>query len=239
MLRFCGEKQTKSDSLDVVILKEKVLMNDNLWQNGKSSFRRAKREKIITLPLIPIVDEEGNIICYGWQDDEANRELRMLNELEKNMDALQFKDIFLEVQEVLICGCNELAYRFVKYLESQQVKVFVTGKYWDYFGYKSVGEIDIGDGEKMVIHAEHLLEKAGNLYQSLIRSASPEFECIDLIYEANIKEKKIKNTRGEFDWLVEQLKGKNVFLIGTGSEAQDVYDLLYGYGVDISGFIYG
>lgn len=31
MLRFCGEKQTKSDCLDVVILEEKVLMNDNLW----------------------------------------------------------------------------------------------------------------------------------------------------------------------------------------------------------------
>lgn len=239
MLRFCGEKQTKSDCLDVVILEEKVLMNDNLWQSGRAHFRRVKREKVITLPLISIVDEEGDIVCYGWQDDEANRELRMLDELGKNTEALQFKDIFPEVQEVLICGCNELAYHFVKYLESQRVKVTVTGKYWEYFGYKSIGEIDIDDSEKMVIHAERVLEKIGNLYERLIRSASPAFECIDLIYEANVKEEKIKNAAGEFGWLIEKLEGKNVFLIGISNEAQDTYDLLYEHGVDISGFIFG
>lgn len=239
MLRFCGEKQTESNSLDITILEEKVLMNDNLWRNGKACFRRAKKEKIITLPLVPIVDEKGDIVCYGWQDDEANRELRMLDELEKNINALQFKNIFPEVQEVLICGCNELAYHFVKYLENQRIKVSVTGKYWEYFGYKSAGEIDTDDGEKMVIHAERVLEKTGDLYQRLIRSASPEFECIDLIYEANVKEKRIKNTEGEFDWLVEKLEGKNVFLIGISNEAQDTYDLLYEHGVDIAGFIYG
>lgn len=239
MLRFCGKKQTESDSLDVVILEERVLMNDELWQNGKAYFRRIERENIITVPCLPIVSEEGNIICYGWQDDEANRELRMLNELGKNKDALQFKDIFPEVREVLVCGCNELAYRFVKYLEGQRVKVSVMGKYWDYFGYKSIGEIDIDDGEKMVIHAESALGKTGSLYQRLIRSVSPEFECIDLIYEANVKEQKIKDTEGEFSWLVEKLKGKDVFLIGTSDEAQDAYDLLYEHGVDISGFLCG
>lgn len=239
MLRFCGEKQTESDSLEIVILEEKVLINDNLWRNTKVYFRRAKREKSITLSLLPIADEEGNIVCYGWQDDEANRELRMLNELEKNTDALQFKDIFPEIQEVLICGCNELAYRFAKYLENQQVKVSVTGKYWNYFGYKSIGEIDIDDVEKMVIYAEPVLEKTGNLFQRLIRSASSAFECIDLIYEANVKVDKIKNTEGKFEWLVEKLAGKNVYLIGISNEAQDTYDLLYEHGVDISGFIYG
>ncbi len=45
MLRFCGEKQTESDSLEIVILEEKVLINDNLWQNGKVYFRRAKRKE--------------------------------------------------------------------------------------------------------------------------------------------------------------------------------------------------
>lgn len=239
MLRFCGEKQTESECLDIVILQEKVLMDLNLWRHIKAYFRHAKREKIITLPLIPIVDKGGNIVCYGWQDDEANRELRMLDELEKNTDALQFKDVFPEVQEVLICGCNELAYYFVKYLESQQVKVSVTGKYWEYFGYKSIGETDIDDGEKMVINAERIFNETGSLYQRLIRSASPAFECIDLIYEANVKGEKIKNTKGAFGWLVEKLKEKNVFLIGLSNEAQDTYDMLCGHGIDIAGFIFG
>lgn len=196
MLRFCGKKQWESDRLEVTILDGKVIIDENLWQNQRKYFRRkemaAHRPSVIA--MLPIVDDAGDIACLGWQDDEANRELRMLNELEKSATALQFQDIFPNVREVLIFGCNELAYYFAKYLEKQQIGVSVTGKFWDFFGYRSVGDIDLDDGEKMVIYAERIPGRTGDLYQRLIRSASSGFECIDLIYEANVKDKRIKNT---------------------------------------------
>lgn len=241
MLRFCGKKYAKSEYLDSVILDERVLINEDLWQNQKTYFRRMKMEahRPSVLALLPIVDANRNIVCYGWQDEEANRELRMLKELEKSATALQFRDIFPEVREVLICGCNELAFYFAKYLECQQIKVSVAGKYWDFFGYKSTGEIEPDDGERMVIQAEHILGTTGDLYQKLIRSASLEFECIDMIYEANVKDERITNAGGGIEWLLKKLEGKDVFLSGNSTCEQDAYDWLYAHGIDISGFIFG
>ena len=61
----------------------------------------------------------------------------MLRELDRNEEAVSFRDVFPEIQNVIVCGCNELAYYFVQYLEKQQVNVSVLGKYWNLFGYEN------------------------------------------------------------------------------------------------------
>lgn len=77
------------------------------------------------------------MVAYAYQDNEANRELRMLRELQSTEGALQFQDIFPEYEEVDIYGCNELAVCFAEYLEKIKVKVSVIGEHWGYFGRQS------------------------------------------------------------------------------------------------------
>lgn len=180
-----------------------------------------------------MVNEEQQVICYVYQDGEANRELRMLKELGDNREALQFHDIFPEIRDVVVCGCNELAYYFVKYLEGQQIPVVVTGKYWDFFGYKAEAGVAMDDAHKLIVYAEEIISATADLYQTVIKSASPEFECIDKIYEANVLAGKIKNTEGDLDALLEKIRGKEIVILGTDAKAQDTYDFLYGNGIDI------
>ena len=71
-----------------------------------------------------------------------------------------------------------------------------------------------------------------------LRSVSPEFECVDKVYEANIQAGKIMNAEGEADVLLQRLKNeKEIIIIGTDAEAQDAYDLLLKNGVDICAFL--
>lgn len=183
-----------------------------------------------------MVDEGQQVICYAYQEGEANRELRMLKELADNREALQFHDVFPEIRDVVVCGCNELAYCFVKYLERQQIPVTVTGKYWDFFGYEECRKIDLDGSNKMIVYAEGSIPQTGNLYQTVIRRVSPEFECIDRIYEANVLAGKIQDTVGNLETLLERVRGKEIIVLGTDAKAQDTYDFLYGQGIDICCF---
>ena len=86
--------------------------------------------------------------AYNLQDNEANRELRMLRELRENKSALQFTDVFPQYSEVLLWGCNELAVSFAEYLTELGLPISVVGKYWEKCGYKcSDVETLIGGGQ--------------------------------------------------------------------------------------------
>lgn len=236
MLRFCGKRFMKPESLKIVIAEGHICLDKNIWRDSRRYFRDNFCDDATVRHLLPVIDERGEILCYGWQDDEANRELRMLRELGQNRDALQFRNIFPAAREVVVCGCNELAYFFVKYLETQQIKVSVTGKYWDFLGYKSVTADETDSKDAMIIYAESFFQNA-EWYQRIVRSASAEFECINKIYEANVTAGIIKDTGGDFKWLLEQLGNREVAILGTGAKAQDVYDLLYEHGIDITAFV--
>ncbi len=231
MIRFYENKPTDSSHMDITILPKSIMLNENVWDEGKELFRKNICCDAASVSMIPIENKEEEIVCYAYQDVEANRELRMLKELKAHKEALQFEDIFPEIKEVVVCGCNELAYHFVKYLEEQHVKVSVTGEYWDYFGYES--NIDLKGLDKLVICAESILPQTNDLFRTIIKSASPEFECIDKIYEANVKAGKIKDRIEDFPEVLNNIRGKNVVILGTDARAQDAYDLLYQHGIDI------
>ena len=65
---------------------------------------------------LPVLSREGQLLCFAYQDEEANRELRMLRELEECEGALTFFDVNPEYIGVTIHGFNELAYYMDKYL---------------------------------------------------------------------------------------------------------------------------
>ena len=188
------------------------------------------------IQLLPVVNGRHETICYAYQDREANRELRMLRELDGNEKGICFQDIFPEIQNVIVCGCNELAYYFVLYLQKQKINVSVSGKYWNFFGYENNTSCGLGGKGTMVINAEEISLQTDSLYQTVIRSASSCFECVDQIYEANMAEGKIRNTIGNFEEILEKIRGRNVAILGTNMTAQDTYDLLYGHGIDICCF---
>lgn len=232
MIRFYENKPTDNSYMDITILSENIVLGEKVWNKGRGIFRKNLSGDITSVKMIPIESENGEIICYAYQDIEANRELRMLKELVVHEEAIRFKDIFPRVKEVIVYGCNELAYCFVKYLEGQQVNVSVAGKYWEHFSIKVDDIADCDNNNKMVVYAEFPLNIEG-VDDRIIKSASSEFECIDRIYEANVKAGKIKDKAGDIKEVLKKLKEKKVVVLGTDTKAQDAYDFLYAHGIDI------
>lgn len=236
MLRFCGKNLVEQNELlKVDIAEEHLVFDKNIWESGRQYYKRNGYHDVTRTQLVPIWNTHGELLCYGWQDNEANRELRMIKELRRNEFWLQFGDIYPKIKEVMVWGCNELAFYFVRYLKKLGFPVLVYGKYWEYLGYKSVSDMDVDDEEKMIVYAESILPSRSDLFQRMLRSVSPNFECIDKIYEANILAGNIEIVGG-VKWLLGNLHGRDVIIQGTDEKAQDIYDFLYSYGIEIKCF---
>ena len=223
---------------NITIDEEPLLMDSGIWHNCRRHLQKSDQKQGYTIHLIPVKNADGELVAYGYQDDEANRELRMLKELRENVRALQFTDIFPEYQEVHIWGCNELAVCFAEYLKQLGIMITVAGQYWDLLGYESCDRHNLqGGGNTLVVYAEGIPLQNHSLYETVIRSASPEFECIDKIYEANVLEGRICDTIGDLDALISRLKDEQeIVILGADRKAQDTYDLLMAHGIDICGF---
>lgn len=236
MIRFFDRSIGEEESIDVTVLPDHILFGENIWKDGKVHFRNYLSHDVSEVVMLPVKDENGETICRAYLDDEANRELRMLKELENYENALQMKDVFPEIQEVIIVGCNELAYYFARYLEKQHIRVAVVGKYWEWFGYQCDIYADFDDANRMVVYAEGR-STGGYLRENVIKSVSPEFECIDKIYEANVHIGRIKDTEGDLSSVLDKLRGKRIVILETDEKSQDVYDFLYSHGIDIICFV--
>lgn len=235
MLRFCEKDFTASNDIQVIEVEKCVFLDKDLWKNGREHFKCGMFDGSDKVRLLPIVDKRRELVCYGYQDNEANRELRMLKELTRIKEALQFEDIFPDIRRVVIYGCNELAYFFAKYLEDRQIPVLAAGKYWDLMGYTQAENI-VCDECTMVVYAEEFFQRI-SMDQMFLKSVSPQFECIDRIYEANVLAGKIRDTIGNFEDFIYRLRGEQeIVILRDGRESQDAYDLLLKYGIDICGF---
>lgn len=220
---------------DKAILKKCVVWDEHIWINARRFFayyESALNEHV----LLPVINEQGQLICFAYEDIHANREIRMLRELMELPDALRFSDIYPDITCVKIDEFNELAYFFAKYLEKQDIPVQVVGDMWkEFFEGK---ECEALDCSCMTLYAEGVERKSKNWVENLVKSVCVEFECIDKIYEANIRKGIIKNTKGDWEHDVrEQLRDKKVAVMGTDLVAQDVYDFLQRYGIGIYCFV--
>lgn len=221
----------QSINVDGAIRKEYVLWDDDLWENARKCFKQGEEGL-----LLPVLNEEYQLMCFAYNDVDANREIRMLRELQESADALQFTDLYQEIKCVKICEFNELAYYFALYLNSLEIIVVTVGTLWqEWF----CGEdCFLPDYQCLTIYSEGIEEKKLNRRPNLFKSVSVEFECIDKIYEANILEGNIKDAEGDCLWFMEQVKdAEKIVIIGTGIESINVYDLLLSEGVDIFCFL--
>ncbi len=236
MIRFWGrealENATKQ-GLKLNILNEHVIFNEKIWKTGRKCFT-GRQSSVDEIVLLPVLDREHELVCFAWQDKEANRELRMLRELEKCNGALGFEDLNPNCLSVTIHGCNELAYYFALYLQKRGICVNVEGSFWDRLGsWEYHRAIECRNYE---IWAEGVHQKNNNLYEEQLRSISAEFECVNEIYEANIKAGKIRNAdeRG----IIYKLRNeKEIIIRGIGTKAQEAYDWLLSNGMDIQAFL--
>lgn len=235
MLRFYSTVVEETDGIE--ISKRSLSMDQYIWHNWRDMLKECEQAGCFSY-LVPIRNAFDEVIAYGYQDDEADRELRMLKELKENRNILQFTDIFPECREVIIYECNELAVAFAEYLETLGIRVTTRGNYWECFGNRAdYGAARIDGGRKLILYAEGNLVWDNILSEDMRRSVSPEFECIDKIYEANVLAGKIRDTAGEFSELVHSLKDETeIAILGDDRDAQDVYDLLREQGIEICCF---
>lgn len=222
-------------NINSAIQSEYVILNQDMWKSARKIFDEDGEKRGIDR-LLPVLNDEYQLICFAYEDNDANREVRMLRELSEQPEALQFLDLYPECQCVKIHGFNELAYLFAMYLRSINIPVQVDGIMWHKF--LNSDECDAPDYACMMIYAEGVVEKKQSLLENNLRSVSVEFECIDYIYELNIKKGLIKNTNGNLEKLVDYLKGeKEIVILGTSIESQKAYGYLEKNGVNVFCFM--
>lgn len=225
--------QTLNQSLTFrgAIQTEYLIMDKDIWENGRKCFQNMDMRS-----LIPVLDTDYRLLCFAYEDMEANREIRMIRELVENPDALQFTDVYPEYHGVKIYGFNELAYYFAEYIKQLGIAVEVVGAMWrNYFTEQDQIEPEY---ERFMLYAEGIEEKKQSWKEKLLRSASVEFECVDKIYEVNIKHGLIKDAKGDWEALLERLQGgENIVLCGVGRAEQDAYDFFVGNGIDVCCFM--
>lgn len=212
-----------------------VVLDENIWINARHFF--AYYEPVLNEHvLLPVINGQGQLTCFAYEDVHANREIRMLRELMEQPDALKFSDIYPDISCVKIHGFNELAYYFAKYLEMQDIPVQVDGDMWE--GFFEGKDCKTLDYSHMTLYAEGIGVKPKNWTENLLRSVCVEFECIDKIYEANIKNGIINNANGDWEHGVkEYLCDKKIAVMGTDPAAQDVYDFLLMHGIETYCFV--
>lgn len=89
-----------------------LILDETIWEKGHQCLEGYPVQFGVET-MVPVVDQEGNLLCFAYQDYEANQELRMLDELGKHKSASGFADIYPQYDSVIIHGCNELAYYFI------------------------------------------------------------------------------------------------------------------------------
>ncbi len=227
----------KCDDVEGSIQTNKVVLNKDIWANGRKFFNNYEKfsDEVVLLPVV----KEENLLCFAYQDEDANREIRQLKELEECSNAINFRDLFPEYDSVTISECNELAYFFAEYLENLGIMVNVKGRYWEDVGKCGGGQYESLDYRNLNIYAEGTWEKCVDLKEYLLRSVSVEFECIDQIYEENIKKHIIQNAFCGFQELVKKIKEgyKQIVILGTEKESLAVSNLLLQNGLEVKCFI--
>lgn len=245
--RAVGETQGKVETItsyetfaEIIkgsINRDYLIFDENIWKNGREYFRR-QIEKATGIIFVPVLDKEYHLISLAWQDDEANREIRMLDELAECGDAPGFRDMYPEYDEVTVYGCNELAYYFIQYLEKSGVSVNAMDAMWDECGvWSRLGRDQNGvlDYRRYPVYGEGSLPCKKEV--GLRESVSAEFECIDKIYEESICRGIIRDAQGSMQELAKKLQGKKIGISGTGGNSLNAYDLLLENEVDIYCFL--
>ncbi len=227
-----------SISLDAAVIRDVLILDESIWSDAKKMFLLYK-SNTNKYPLLPVIDQQGNLVSFAYEDDDANRELRQireLRELQGNSNAAQFADMYPDCDCVIIYGFNELAYFFACYLREQGIPVRVEDAMWE--GFMESDDVQVPEYRCMKIYAEGTWEKPADWEENLLRTVSVEFECVDKIYEENIRRGYIRDAECSCEDMLQRLKNAEaVAILGTDIDAQDSYDFLLENGIGAECFV--
>ncbi len=213
------------------LIEDFVLLNDDIWQKARNYFANYKYN-LHEYVFLPVLNNEKQLICFAYEDRDANAEIRMLRELIEIPNALRFADVYPQYKWVKIYDFNELSYFFAKYLEYFGIPVEVSGLMWKNFFKGNICKVP--EYECLKIYGEGTEQRRYNWIENLLESVSVEFECIDHIYEMNLKKGIIKDAVFDRNSLMERLREENeVIILGSGPVEQDVYDFFIHNNIDI------
>ena len=227
-----------SISLEAAVVRDVLVLDERIWTDARRMFL-SHRSNTNKYPLLPVVDREGNLVSFAYEDDDANRELRQILELERlwgNSATVQFGDVYPDCGCVMIYGFNELAYFFACYLKKQGIPVILEDAMWD--GVLTSDDVQVPEYCCMKIYAEGTWARPSDWEKNLLRTVSVEFECIDKIYEENIRRGYIRNVECSCEDMLQKLKSAEaVAILGIDIDAQDSYEFLLQKGIGAECFV--
>lgn len=98
MLRFCEKETVSRQDYESALTREPLCFDSHIWEGRTERFKYHRHDDVNSF-VIPVIDEHGEIICLAYQDNEANRELRMLKELRKNETARNLRMCFPNIKK--------------------------------------------------------------------------------------------------------------------------------------------
>lgn len=132
------------------ILRDTVTASENFFEEAAAWFEKNPEE------LLPILDVQGGLIGFSYQDREYEDELCLdwLSSLEEAEEiALPFSEYQKYCRKICILECNELAYRCYKLFKRLGYAVQVEGEEWGWLGIQS-DDVPVLRNEKFYIYAE-------------------------------------------------------------------------------------
>lgn len=221
---------SEAESAEQSIQTECVVFDKNIWKNSRNYFNNAGNVPEETV-LLPVLNQDHRLLCFAYQDPEADRELRMLWELTGRDDLLGFEQIYPEYECVIIEDLNELSYYLAVYLNRRGIPVQLKGDFWNELELKSddTGHLDY---KCFTVYAEGTAPFKNDLPDLAQGSTGAEFECVDRIYEENIRCGFISDAGMDASAFLEKLRAqRELVILGTDVNAQNVYDFLLKEGI--------
>lgn len=240
MIRFCDISVSATDG-NTVIEGETLIWGTDIFENGRRIFKKYYGISSNEVCLVPVYDQDNTLVCFAYEDELANRQMRELRELQepyKSDKLIRFQEVYSNINVVKISGCNELAFAAREYLTNCGIQVITSGKYWNYLLQETDQDNNTySDYEVMEIYAEGTWEKKKNLRMELIRTVGVCFEFIDKIYMNNVKAGQICDTNKCITDLPSYLKNRKVVVISYKKQGLELYAYLRLHGIEVVAFI--
>lgn len=138
------------DLIENAIVKEFAYLNENVWK-GAYNYLKRNRTK-----YVPIIDMEGKLVFFAYNDDRSNKTLRYIKELRKCKEALEDIVEWVAWEGLNIIGLNEITYEVYLLLKDINKQVALSGDGWR--NIVSEVEDELCESYKCLIAEEKMLD---------------------------------------------------------------------------------
>lgn len=143
----------ESSDLEGALIKDRLCINDKLWENAQKMFTTQKNRSI------PVLDSDMKIVYFATYEHKLEKAWKKLKELEEHINPQSWKRFVNSERHFHIVGVNDVLYFFRKWLIKMGAEVSVEGEQWKSFGINETGlkekDAIIIDEECVQVHSLH------------------------------------------------------------------------------------